>query len=49
MYKNKDGSNKLCKKGKNCSSGRNYPLWKQPWEVKNKVRTCLQEKKIGAS
>ena len=46
MYKNKDGSNKLYRKSKTCCSGTNCPFWKQPWEVKSGVRTCLQEKKL---
>ena len=46
MYKNKDGSNKLYKKGENCCSGTNCPFWKQPWEIKSSVRTRQQEKKL---
>ena len=46
MYKNKSGSNKLYKKGKNCCSGANCPFWKQPWEIKSSVRTRQQEKKL---
>ena len=46
MYKNKDGSNKLYKKGENCCSVTNCPFWKQPWEIKSSVRTRQQEKKL---
>ena len=46
MYKNKDGSNKLYKKGENCCSGTNCPFWKQSWEIKSSIRTHQQEKKL---
>ena len=46
MYENKDGSNKLYKKGENCCLGTNCPFWKQSWEIKSSVRTRQQEKKL---
>ena len=43
--KNKDGTNKLIKKGEKCLTPTHYPFWKCPWDVSNGVITSAQEKK----
>ena len=43
--RNKDGTNKLLKKGEKCLASTQLPFWKCPWDVPNGVMTRLQEKK----
>ena len=43
--KNKDGTNKLIKKGEKCLTPTHFPLWKCPWDVPNGVMTCSQKNK----
>ena len=42
--KNKDGTNKLIKKGEKCLTPTHSPFWKSPWDVPNGVRAPSQEK-----
>ena len=42
---NKDGTNKLIKKGEKCHTLTHFPFWKCSWDVPNGVMTCAQEKK----
>lgn len=42
--KNKDGTNKLTEKGKECFRPTNCLFWKRPCDVPNGVRTRSQEK-----
>ena len=42
---NKDGTNKLIKKGEKCHTPTHFPFWKCSWDVPNGVMTCAQEKK----
>ena len=44
LNKNKDGSNKLFKKGDRCCILTSCPFWKRPWDVPNGVTTRAQEK-----
>lgn len=44
LYKNKDGSNKLFKKGDRCCIPTSCPFWKRLWDVPSGVRTRAQEK-----
>ena len=43
--RNKDGTNKLLKKGEKCLAPTQLPFWKCPLDVPNGVMTRLQEKK----
>ena len=43
--KNKDGTNKLIKKGEKCLTLTHFPFWKCPLDVPNGLMTGAQEKK----
>ena len=43
--KNKDGTNKLIEKGKNCICPTSKPFWKYPEDVSSGAKTRVQEKK----
>ena len=43
LNKNKNGSNKLFKKGDRRCIPTSCPFWKRPWDVPNDVRTRAQE------
>ena len=42
--KNRDGTNKLIEKEKNCITPTNKPFWKYPEDVSSEVKTRSQEK-----
>ena len=42
---NKNGTNKLIKKGERCLTPTHSPFWKRPWDVPNGIITRAQEKK----
>ena len=44
LNKNKDGSNRLFKKGDRCCTLTNSSCWKRAWDVTSGVRTRSQEK-----
>ena len=43
MRKNKDGSNRIIEKGKECLCPTTNPFWKKAVDVSFRVSTCSQE------